>query len=110
MAIRALFPTLLYHGALTKTASGAASGAASARFDRTLLDECQALAASDATGRRWSAKHYLGGYTSYGSLDRLHQVSSVFAGLARRIDGHVTAFQAADGLYWNWLEDCWSRL
>ncbi|HZY55664.1 MAG TPA: hypothetical protein VFE73_20575, partial [Reyranella sp.] len=80
MAIRALFPTLLYHSALTK----AASGATGVRFNRTLLDECQALAASDAAGRRWSAKHYLGGYTSYGSLDRLHQVSSVFAGLARR--------------------------
>ena len=88
MAIRALFPTLLYHSALTK----AASGATGMRFNRTLLDECQALAASDAAGRRWSAKHYLGGYTSYGSLDRLHQVSSVFAGLARRIDGHVKAF------------------
>src|SRR6185437_10920023 len=61
MAIRALFPTLLYHSTLAKTAV--------ARFNRTLLDECQALAASDAAGQRWSAKHYLGGYTSYGSLD-----------------------------------------
>ena len=86
MAIRALFPTLLYHGALTK--------ADGTRFTRTLLDECQALAASDAAGRKWSAKHYLGGYTSYGSLDRLHLVSSVFAGLARRLDPHVKAFAA----------------
>ena len=84
MAIRALFPTLLYHSALTK--------AAGARFNRTLLDECQALAASDAAGQRWSAEHYLGGYTSYGSLDRLHQVSSVFAALARRIEGHAKTF------------------
>src|SRR6478752_4876043 len=84
MAIKALFPTLLYHSALTK--------ADGARFNRTLLDECQALAASDAAGRKWSARHYLGGYTSYGSLDRLHLVSSVFAGLARRVDRHVKAF------------------
>src|SRR5579871_1147411 len=48
MAIRALFPTLLYHSALTK----AANAAAGARFNRTLFDECQALAASDAAGQR----------------------------------------------------------
>lgn len=84
MAIRALFPTRIYHAPLTKSGS--------TRFDRTLADECEALAASDAAGARWSAKHYLGGYTSYGSLDRLHLVSSVFAGLARRLDPHVQAF------------------
>ncbi|MCW5734864.1 MAG: hypothetical protein KIS73_12090 [Enhydrobacter sp.] len=84
MAIRALFPTRIYHARLTKSGG--------ARFDRTLEDECEALAASDAAGARWSAKHYLGGYTSYGSLDRLHLVSSVFAGLARRLDRHVQAF------------------
>src|SRR5947209_6113159 len=86
MAIKALFPTLLYHATVTK--------AAGARFHRTLLDECQALASSDSAGRKWSAKHYLGGYTSYGSLDRLHLVSSVFAGLAKRLDPHVKAFAA----------------
>jgi len=84
MAIRALFPTRIYHAPLTR--------AVGARFDRTLADECAALAASDAAGARWSEKHYLGGYTSYGSLDRLHLVSSVFAGLARRLDPHVKAF------------------
>ena len=88
MAIRALFPTLLYHKALTQ--------ADGTRFNRTLLDECQALAASDSAGRKWSAKHYLGGYTSYGSLDRLHLVSSVFARLARALDPHVKTF--AQGL------------
>jgi len=83
MAIKALFPTLLYHAPLARTAG--------ARFHRTLLDECQALAASDTAGQKWSARNYLGGYTSYGSLDRLHLVSSVFAGLARRLDLHARA-------------------
>jgi len=86
MAIRALFPTLVYHCPLGPAGAG--------RFNRTLLDECQALAASDAAGRKWSEKNYLGGYTSYGSLDRLHLVSSVFAGLARRLDKHARAFAA----------------
>jgi uncharacterized protein (TIGR02466 family) len=84
MAIRALFPTLIYQAALTKSASR--------QFAQTLADECRALAASDAAGRRWSARHYLGGYTSYGSLDRLHLVSSVFAALRRRLDRHVATF------------------
>src|SRR5579862_5855445 len=102
MAIRALFPTLIYRAPLTSKG---------ARVDRTLADECQALVASDAAGRRWSAKNYLGGYTSYGSLDRLHRVSSVFAGLARRLDLHARAFArrlpvalAGRSLV---LTDCW---
>jgi uncharacterized protein (TIGR02466 family) len=85
MAIKALFPTLLYNAPL---------GGNGARFSRILLDECQALAASDAAGRKWSAKNYLGGYTSYGSLDRLHLVSSVFARLARQLDRHAKAYAA----------------
>jgi uncharacterized protein (TIGR02466 family) len=84
MAIRALFPTFIYQAPLVKPASR--------RFMQTLADECRALAASDAAGQRWSARHYLGGYTSYGSLDRLHLVSSVFANLRRRLDPHVRAF------------------
>ncbi|HTR84526.1 MAG TPA: TIGR02466 family protein [Reyranella sp.] len=87
MAIRALFPTLIYHASL--------GGSAGGRFATTLADECQALAASDAAGRRWSETHYMGGYTSYGSLDRLHLVSSVFDGLRKRIDRHVKGYAAA---------------
>jgi uncharacterized protein (TIGR02466 family) len=84
MAIQALFPTLVYRAPLT-TAGRRGPG-------QRLFEECQALAASDAAGQRWSAKHYLGGYTSYGSLDRLHLISPVFDGLRRRIDSHVTRF------------------
>ena len=84
MAIRALFPTLIYQAPLARPADR--------RFSRTLADECRALAASDAAGQRWSARHYLGGYTSYGSLDRLHLVSSVFATLRKRLDPHVRTF------------------
>ncbi len=84
MAIRALFPTLIYHHRR--------GGREGGRFGRDLADECAALAASDEAGRRWSAKNYLGGYTSYGSHDRLHLVSSLFATLRRRIDPHVKAY------------------
>jgi len=103
MAIRALFPTLVYKRSL--------AGRGWPRFNRDLGDECQALAASDQAGRRWSAKHYLGGYTSYGSLDRLHLVSPLFAALCRRLDGDVRAF--ARRLHYDLagrrlaMTDCW---
>lgn len=103
MAIRALFPTLVYHRALGLPSGG--------RLGGDLADECAALAASDEAGRRWSRKHYLGGYTSYGSHDRLHLVSSLFGGLRRRIDPHVKAFAKRLGydLTGRSLEmtDCW---
>src|SRR5882757_4075712 len=103
MAIHALFPTLLYQAALAQPDQR--------RFEQDLADECRSLAASDAAGRRWSARHYLGGYTSYGSLDRLHLVSSVFATLRKRLDPHVTAF--AGRLHYDLtgrslaMTDCW---
>jgi uncharacterized protein (TIGR02466 family) len=103
MAIHALFPTLIYHCPLAKVIGR--------QFGRTLADECRALAVSDAAGRRWSARHYLGGYTSYGSLDRLHLVSSVFSGLRKRLDPHVKAF--ARRLHYDLagrslaMTDCW---
>jgi uncharacterized protein (TIGR02466 family) len=84
MAIHALFPTLVYRAPLTS--------AANAHFDQRLHDECEAIAASDSAGRRWSTKHYVGGYTSYGSLDRLHLVSPLFDRLRRHIDRHVALF------------------
>jgi uncharacterized protein (TIGR02466 family) len=106
MAIRALFPTLVYREAL--------GGRDLTRFDRDLADECRSLAASDTAGRRWSARHYLGGYTSYGSLDRLHLVSSLFARLRKRIDPHVKAFAGA--LHYDLagrvlaMTDCWANV
>jgi uncharacterized protein (TIGR02466 family) len=106
MAIRALFPTLVSKQTLT--------GSDLVRFNRSLADECHSLAASDEAGRRWSAAHYLGGYTSYGSLDRLHLVSSLFAELRRRIDPHVKAFARA--LHYDLrgrilvMTDCWANV
>ncbi len=106
MAIRALFPTLIFRESLT--------GADPGRFNQDLADECRSLAASDTAGRRWSARHYLGGYTSYGSLDRLHLVSSLFMRLRRRIDPRVKAFARA--LHYDLsgrtlaMSDCWANV
>jgi uncharacterized protein (TIGR02466 family) len=106
MAIRALFPTLVSKESLL--------GPGPHRFNQDLADECRSLAASDAAGRRWSARHYLGGYTSYGSLDRLHLVSSLFARLRRRIDPYAKAF--AQALHYDLagrtldMTDCWANV
>ena len=100
MAIETFFPTLISRVQLG--------------LEQTLADECQALAAADAAGQRWSARHYLGGYTSYGSLDRLHLVSSVFARLRRRIDPHVKSL--ARSLHYDLrglsldMTDCWLNI
>src|SRR5262245_40799429 len=106
MAIRVLFPTLISKHSL--------GGLDQRRLNQSLADECRSLSISDAAGRRWSAQHYLGGYTSYGSLDRLHLVSSLFARLQRRIDPHVVAFVRA--LHYDLagrrlaMTDCWANV
>lgn len=106
MAIRTLFPTLISKHTL--------GGPDQRRLNQSLADECRSLAASDEAGRRWSARHYFGGYTSYGSLDRLHLVSSLFARLQRRIDPSVAAFVRA--LHYDLagrklsMTDCWANV
>lgn len=84
MPTRALFSTLVYHEPLLRGDSG--------RFNVELAKECRQLRDYDAAGRRWSAKNYPGGYTSYASLNQLHKISSTFAGLERRITRHVLRF------------------
>src|SRR5262245_30416688 len=106
MAIRALFPTLVSKEPL--------SGSHFSRFNQDLADECRSLAVSDPAARRWSGRHYLGGYTSYGPLDRLHLVSSLFARLRRLIDPRVRAFAGA--LHYDLsgrqlgMTDCWANV
>src|SRR5580700_11569220 len=84
MTMQALFPTLVYSGALR--------GPRSRSLDTRLLRECRQLRMDDAAGRRWSARNYPGGYTSYGSANRMHRNSPTFAALARELDRHVARF------------------
>ncbi|MBV9344501.1 MAG: hypothetical protein JOZ03_05865 [Gammaproteobacteria bacterium] len=83
MATHAYFATHIYRGALPASA---------AALNRQLARECHQLRLDDAAGRRWSAHNYPGGYTSYGSAHRLHQLSPTFAALARHVDAHVRRF------------------
>jgi uncharacterized protein (TIGR02466 family) len=87
MPIRAWFPTFIYHEPLQKTGL--------ARLNADLADECRRLRDFDTAGRKWSAQHYPGGYTSYASMNELHRFSSSFSNLETRLTRHVRAFARA---------------
>ena len=84
MTTQALFPTLVYSGGLRARGWRA--------LNARLLRECRQLRADDAAGRRWSARNYPGGYTSYGSVNRMHTLSPTFAALERALDVRVARF------------------
>jgi uncharacterized protein (TIGR02466 family) len=86
MPAHALFPTLIYSARL--------QGRQWLAFNRQLLRECLQLRVDDASGQRWSAQNYHGGYTSYNSVTRMHQLSPTFATLERRLQRHVRRFAA----------------
>lgn len=43
-------------------------------------------------GQRWSKRSYQGGFTSYASASRMHELSPTFAALEKHIDRHVARF------------------
>ena len=85
--LQSLFPTRILAAPLQRQADAA--------FNRQLLRECLQLREDDAAGRAWSKTNYLGGFTSYGSVSRMHQMSPTFARLAKRINRHVARFAKA---------------
>jgi hypothetical protein len=87
MPTHALFPTLIHSARLQQRGWQS--------FNRQLLLECQQLAYDDTAGQRWSAKSYPGGYTSYNSVSRMHQMSPTFAMLERKLNRHVQSFARA---------------
>jgi uncharacterized protein (TIGR02466 family) len=106
MSIELLFPTLVYRAPLRARGVGT--------LNARLLRECRQLRADDAAGRRWSARHYPGGYTSYASAHRMQRQSPTFAALARELDRHVARFarqlQFALGARSLAMTDCWVNI
>ena len=104
--LQSWFPTLVYNTRLRKTGG--------VTFNRELLKECLQLREFDDAGRRWSRKNYPGGYTSYGSLDKLHRFSSTFGDMERELGRHVRVF--ARSLDWDLggralvMTDCWVNI
>jgi len=103
MTTRALFPTLLYQGRLSSRKRPS--------LRERLLREAVQLREDDGAGRIWSRDNYPGGYTSYGSLCRLQDISPTFAALERALDVHARRFarQLAFDLRGKRLAmtDCW---
>jgi uncharacterized protein (TIGR02466 family) len=101
-----LFATHVYTSVLQRSGSR--------ELNRQLLREGRQLKDDDAAGRRWSAKNYRGGYTSYGSSHKLHQISPTFQDLERKLKRHVKAFAAA--VEWDLtgrelaMTDCWLNI
>jgi uncharacterized protein (TIGR02466 family) len=106
MTVLSLFPTSVYSALL--------QGSGAQQLNRQLLKECLQLQKDDAAGRRWSAKNYPGGYTSYASAHRLHSISPTFEALRRKLQRHVKAFAAA--VEWDLagrelaMTDCWASI
>lgn len=101
-----LFPTRIY---LAPLKSGSL-----ARFNQALADEAAGLRDADSAGQRWSAKNYPGGYTSYGSHDKLHCISSSFAALEKSLDRHVKQYAKDLGYDLRGrrlgMTDCWVNM
>jgi uncharacterized protein (TIGR02466 family) len=106
MTVRSLFATQVYTANL--------QGSDRAELNRRLLRECLQLRADDAAGRRWSARNYPGGYTSYNSLCRMQQISPTFARLEQRLARHVRAYTRALQLDLTEralaMTDCWVNI
>ena len=106
MTTHSLFPTLVYSARLQASRWRA--------FNNQLLRECRQLRVDDEAGRRWSAKSYPGGYTSYNSASRMHRVSPTFALLERRLSRHLKAFVRAVKFDLTGRElamtDCWVNI
>jgi uncharacterized protein (TIGR02466 family) len=88
--IKNLFATPIYYSALDPRGSPAMK-----RLHRELLQECLKFCEIDDEGMEWSEKNYHSGYTSYGSIAHLHEVSSTFGALRKEIDKHVRKFVRA---------------
>jgi len=106
MPTQALFSTLVYTAALQKSRVR--------EFNGRLERECRQLAMDDGTGRRWSAKNYPGGFTSYGSQARMHTLSPTFAALEARLNTHVGRYAAQLDLNLKGrrlsMTDCWVNI
>ena len=104
--IRAWFPTFIYSESLMQTGLD--------RLNSDLAAECRSLRDFDRAGREWSRRNYPGGYTSYASLNELHQFSSTFARLERRIGRHVRLFARALDMDLRGravrMTDCWVNI
>jgi uncharacterized protein (TIGR02466 family) len=81
--IQQLFPTQILSASIVPSKNS---------LLKDLESDILKLSEIDHEGQTWSQKNYLYGYTSYGSLDQLHQFSSSFNDLKKKIDKKVAEY------------------
>lgn len=60
-----------------------------------LLGDVENLLASDEVGHLWSDKNYVSGYTSYGSVDKLHLIMPNFKKVETLLEPHLKNYLKA---------------
>lgn len=81
--IQTLFPTQILNSNLVSAKSP---------LLKDLKKDILKISEIDYEGQEWSKKNYMFGYTSYGSMDQLHQFSTTFDELKKKIDKHVALY------------------
>jgi uncharacterized protein (TIGR02466 family) len=106
MPTRAWFSTFVYSEPLQPSGMK--------RLNVALAEACALIREHDSAGRRWSAKNYRGGFTSYSSMAQLHEMSSVFAALEKKLRVHVLRFARQLDLDLRrrtvFMTDCWINI
>jgi len=103
MSTQIVFPSSLYRAKVSATKT----------LNPKLLNEINHLKFEDEAGKHWSAERYPGGYTSYGSLHRLQEISPTFKTLEQKIDPHVREYSKSLGLDRRRtleMTDCWANV
>ncbi|NBX77303.1 MAG: hypothetical protein EBQ92_12175 [Proteobacteria bacterium] len=104
MAFQEIFPTTIARGPL----------ASSQALQKELLKDIELISKEDKFGKEWSKKNYIGGYTSYASLNNLHHRYPSFMEFQKRINKEAEKF--AKKLGWNFkglelqMTDCWANI
>lgn len=80
MGIHTFFPTHIYQAPVLNPRS---------TLLHTLISECSIIRRGDRQGEEWSKANYMNGYTSYGSMDSLHELSPHFHELGQKIRSHL---------------------
>jgi uncharacterized protein (TIGR02466 family) len=82
MSIQRLFCTQVFQGPL----------GLNAKSRNLILKTALKVPEIDIAGVSWSKKNYLNGYTSYGSLNRLHEQFNVLDELKQKLDRKVSQY------------------
>src|SRR5207249_3412404 len=85
MPIRRLFPTQIWTARLALPRG----------FQDELLREIRTTRELDREGRAWCRERYHEGYTSYSSVSNLHERSTTFELLKKKIDAEVRRYVRA---------------